>query len=209
MYRTTFIEQLFPLFTRIEKLNDKRSILNVLCEISTNSIHHVLDPLSIFNTFKPGKFKNSPFIQKFGSLIHGLYPFASCITTREYHYLLRPFIQHLIPSTISRADLLNPFELAILSNKFSFGHFLGYMNSFLPLMKKENLTASALGLNEINIRSTLGSLGAWNVISLTSDEMTRLFYLCLKDMCCVLLLLEGSLTREQFNTVIQRILTEK
>ena len=59
MYRTSFIEQLLPLFTQIEELKDKRAILEILCNISTKSVHHALDPLSIFNTFKSEWLKNS------------------------------------------------------------------------------------------------------------------------------------------------------
>ena len=161
IYRTSFIEQLLPLFTEIKELNDKIDILEILCDIHSNSVHHALDPLSISNTFKPRKLKNSPFVQKFSDLIYGLYPFAPCISTREYYYLLRLFILPLLPSTISLADPLKPFELIILSNKFTFAHFLGYMNILLPLMKEENLMASALGLNENDLRSRFDSFGDW------------------------------------------------
>jgi hypothetical protein len=61
----------------------------------------------------------------------------------------------LIPKAILPADPLEPFEQTILSNKFSFDHFHGYMNILLPLMKKENLTAFVLDINEADIRRTL------------------------------------------------------
>jgi hypothetical protein len=142
MYRISFIEQLLPLFTLIK-----------LCHISTKSVDHALDPLSIFNTFESEWLKNHPFVQQFKDLIYGLYPLAPCISTREYYYLLHSFILSLLPSTISHtADPLKPFEQTILSNKFTFDHFHGYMNSILPLMEEPNLTGSDLGLAEFSLR---------------------------------------------------------
>jgi hypothetical protein len=142
-------------------------------------------------------------------LIYGLYPFAPCISTREYYYLLRPFILHLLPPAIFHVDLLRPFELSILSNKFSFDHFLGYMTSLLSLMKKKNLMMPALGLDETYICDTLSSFNYWYDIKEENDEGTRIFYLCLMDMSCVLLLLKDPLTKKQFDTVAQRVLDEK
>jgi hypothetical protein len=210
MHRISFIEQMLPLFTRIEKLSDKEFILNKLCDIHFNSIDHALDPLSIFNTFKPENFKDSIFIQQFEDLVHGLYPFTPCIGTREHYYLLRPFILHLISPAILSTDPLKPFESTILSNESSFDHFHGYMNILLPLMKKENLTASVLWVNETDIRRTLCHLNYWSIIISAREERTRMFYLCLKDISCVLLLLNVPLTNEQFETIIiQRLLAEK
>jgi hypothetical protein len=210
IYRTSFIEQLLPLFTLVEGLDDKIDILETLYRIYTKSVDHALDPLSIFNTFKPESHKDHPFVRHFSDLISGLYPFAPCISTREYYYLLRPFLLHLLPSTISHAaDPLKPFESVILSSNFSFAHFHGYMNSFLSLMKEANLTASALGLTEIDIRYTLCKFSYWFNIRWIMEKRKRLFDLCLMDMSCVLLLLNPPLTREQVNTVIQKLLTEK
>jgi hypothetical protein len=209
IYRTSFIGQLLPLFIQVEKLDDKIDILQILCRIHSNSVDHVLDPLSIANTFNPGWINDTSFSHQFGDLIYGLYPFASCFTTREYYYLLRPFILSLIPPTILLVDPLKPFESAILSNKFSFAHFCGYMNSFLPLMKKADLTASVLGINKINIRDMFCSFSDWNNIKSTMDERMVLFNLCLMDMSCVLLLLKDPLTSKQFNTIIERVLADK
>jgi hypothetical protein len=153
IYRISFIEQLLPLFTGIEELTDKLSILIKLCHISTKSVDHALDPLSISNTFQPRWLENHPFVRQFEDLIYGLYPLAPCISTREYYYLLHSFILHLLSSTVSHtADPLKPFEQTILSNKFTFDHFHGYMNSILPLMEEPNLTGSDLGLAEFSLR---------------------------------------------------------
>jgi hypothetical protein len=175
MYRTTFIGQLLPLFTQIESFNDKIDILQILCSIRSNSIDHALDILSIFNTFNPGNLKDTLFVQQFGDLIYGLYLFAPCISTREYYYLLHPFIQHLLPPAISHADPLKPFESSILSNKFSFDHFRGYMNSFLSLMKKKRLTASALGLDETDIRRMPLNFNYWGDIIWEDNEESIYF----------------------------------
>jgi hypothetical protein len=119
MYRMSVIEQLLPLFTQMEWLSDKLAILQILYSIFTNSVDHALDPLSIFNTFKPEKHKNSPFFRQFEDLIYGLCPFAPCISTREYYYLVRPFILFWISPAISHAaDPLKPFEQTILSNEY-------------------------------------------------------------------------------------------
>jgi hypothetical protein len=113
----------------------------------------------------------------------------------------------LLPPPISdAADPLKPFEQTILSNEFSFAHFLGYMDSFLPLMKKANLTVSDLRLNETYIHGTLHIFSFWYGIGYTGDERKRLFLLCLKDMSCVLLLLKDPLTSVEFDIVIQKVL---
>jgi hypothetical protein len=141
-----------------------------------------LDPLSIFSTFKPRELSDFSFIQQFSDLVHGLYPFTPCISTREYYYLLQPFLLHLLPSTIFLVDPLKSFESAILSNKFSFNHFLGYMNNMLSLMKKENLTASALELIGYDIRRTHNNFSSWYLIKWENSVRKRLFNLCLKDV---------------------------
>jgi len=209
MYRTSFIEHLLPLFTQIKDLKDKKLILQILCEINTKSVDHPLDPLSVFNTIEPERLETHPFVQKFEELIYGLYPFASCISTREYYYLLRLFILPLLPATISDADPLKPFEQTILSNKFSFDHFLGYLDSFLPLMKEVNLTASILEIGESCIHDMLCSLSYWGDMRYTRNKEKRLFNLCLKDMFYVLLLLKDPLTKKQVDTIVQRVLDEK
>jgi hypothetical protein len=209
-YRTSFIGQLLPLFTRVESLQTKGDILSELYNIHSTSIDHALDPLSISNTFDPGRLDDTPFFHQFRDLIYGFYPFAPCISTREYYYLLRPFLLHFLPSVISHAeDPLKPFESAILSNKFSLVHFHEYLDSLLPLMKKANLTASVLGLNENNIRRMLCNFNNWRGIKWTGDGKTLLFDLCLKEISCVLLLLKDPLTSKQFNTIIERVLAEK
>jgi hypothetical protein len=208
IHRNSFIEQLLPLFTQIKELNDKLFILEIFCHISSSSIHHALDPLSIFNTFMTGDHEDSPFIQQSTDLIYGLYPFIPCIRAREYYYLLRSFILHLLPSIIFQVDSLRPFESSILSNKFSFDHFRGYMNKLLLLMKKENLTVSALGLNETYMHSKVCNFSHWNSIILADDKGIRMFYLFLKNISCVLLFLNDPLTSKQVNIIIQRLLTE-
>jgi hypothetical protein len=202
MYRTDFIEQLLPLFAQIEESNhDKIDIFQFFCSISTKSIDPALDPLSIFNTFKPKGLKTHPFDQQFEDLIYGLYPFIPCISTREYYYLIHLFILHLLPSTILLVDPLKPFESAILSNKFTFTHYLGYKDVLLPLMKEENLTASALVFNEIDIRGMLLIMGYWFCTIQGRKESKGLFNIFLKNMSCVLLLLKGLLTRKQVEIV--------
>jgi hypothetical protein len=210
IFRNSFIEQLLPLFTGIKDLEDKRLILGILCKISTKSIDHALDPLSIANTFKlEEELINSQFVHQFGDLIYGLYPFAPCISTRECYYLVHSFILHSISPTISHIDPLKPFEQAILSNKFSFAHFLGYMDILLPLMKGKNLTAFALGQDDFSIRYTFSNFNYWGDITLADNETIRLFYLCLKDISCVLTLLNVPLTNKQFDTIVQKVLNEK
>jgi hypothetical protein len=209
IYRTNFIGQLLPLLTQIGRLDDKIHILQILCNICTNSVDHALDPPNILNTFEPGNHSKSPFLCQFGDLVYGLYPFALCISTREYYYLLHSFILHLIPPVIFYVDPLKPFESAILSNKFSFNHFVGYMDSLLSLMKRENLMAFVLGLDETDIHKILLSFGNWYDILRWAKEERKLFGFCLKDIFCVLLLLNTPLTRKQFDTtVIQRLLAK-
>jgi hypothetical protein len=208
IYRTSFIEQLLPLFTQVEKLNDNLSILQILCRIYTNFADHALNPLNISNTFEPVNLSGTSFVNQFRDLVHGLYPFAPCISTREYYYLLRSFILYLLPSTIFPTDPLKSFELTILSNKFSFDHFLGYMDNLLSLMKKANLTAFTLGLDETSIRYMLSGFTYWYDIRSTKEERTRVFYLCLVDMSYTLSLLKDPLTNEQFDTIIERLLTK-
>jgi hypothetical protein len=62
MYRVSFIGQLFPLFTQVEEISGKIIILEILCYISYNTVDHALDPLSIFNHFKPRELSDSSFL---------------------------------------------------------------------------------------------------------------------------------------------------
>jgi hypothetical protein len=140
--------------------------------------------------------------------MYGLYPFAPCISTREYYYLLHPFILHLIPPAIFPVDPLTPFESIILSNKFTFDHFRGYMDNLLFLMKNENLTVSTLGIHRTYVYSMLGHFSSWYNICQIGNE-NNLFDLYLVDMSCVLLLLKDPLTKKQFDTIVPKVLDEK
>jgi hypothetical protein len=51
-------------------------------------------------------------------------------------------------------------------------------------MKEINLTVSTLWLDEINIRKMFWRFSTQSIIRSTGEGDTRMFYLCLKDMSC-------------------------